>query len=65
MKKNIALVTGGDSGESVISLQSAKIIKDNIDKEKFNVYTILMQGPNWNFMAHDNDETIVDKNDFH
>ncbi len=64
MKKNIALVTGGDSGESVISLQSAKIIKENIDKEKFNVYTILMQGANWKLMADDDNESDVDKNDF-
>jgi len=64
MKKNIALVTGGDSGESVISLQSAKIIKDNIDKEKYNVYTILTQGHNWKFMADDMDDSTVDKNDF-
>ena len=64
MKKNIALVTGGDSGESVISLQSAKIIKENIDKEKFNVFTILMNGHNWKYIADDGYETNVDKNDF-
>jgi D-alanine-D-alanine ligase len=64
MKKNIALVTGGDSGESVISLQSAKIIKENIDKEKFNVFTILMKGHNWKYIADDGYETDVDKNDF-
>jgi len=64
MKKNIALVTGGDSGESVISLQSAKIIKENIDKEKFNVFTILMNGHNWKYIADDGYETNIDKNDF-
>jgi D-alanine-D-alanine ligase len=64
MKKNIALVTGGDSGESVISLQSAKIIKENIDKEKFNVYTIIITGPEWKYLADNNTETAVDKNDF-
>ena len=64
MKKYIALVTGGDSGESVISLQSANIIKENIDKEKFNVFTILMNGHNWKYIADDGYETDVDKNDF-
>ncbi|MFA4851434.1 MAG: D-alanine--D-alanine ligase [Bacteroidales bacterium] len=64
MKKNIALVTGGDSGESVISLQSAKIIKENIDKEKFNVYTILLTGKTWTYLSENNTETAVDKNDF-
>ena len=32
MKKKIAVVTGGDSGELGISLQSASVIKENIDK---------------------------------
>ncbi len=63
-KKNIALVTGGDSSESVISLQSAKIISENIDREKFNVYTILLTGSNWKYIAADSSESHVDKNDF-
>jgi D-alanine-D-alanine ligase len=64
MKKNIALVTGGDSGESVISLQSALIIKENIDKEKYNVYTILTKGPSWKYIDDNNEVSAVDKNDF-
>jgi D-alanine-D-alanine ligase len=64
VKKNIALVTGGDSGEAVISLQSAKVIKENIDKKKFNVFTIFMQGSYWKYIADDGYESIVDKNDF-
>lgn len=63
-KKNIALVTGGDSGESVISLQSAKIISENIDKEKFNVYTVFISGRKWVHIAADGSESPVDKNDF-
>jgi len=34
MKKNIALVTGGYSGEAVISYKSADTIYKNIDSEK-------------------------------
>ena len=64
VKKNIALITGGDSGESVISLQSAKVIKENIDREKFNVYTILLKGSNWKFISDSNNEIDIDKNDF-
>jgi D-alanine-D-alanine ligase len=64
VKKNIALITGGDSGESVISLQSAKVIKENIDKEKFIVFTILLKGSCWKFISDDNKESDVDKNDF-
>jgi D-alanine-D-alanine ligase len=64
VKKNIALVTGGDSGESVISVQSAKVIKENIDREKFNVFTIFLKGSDWKFISEDNKESDVDKNDF-
>ncbi len=40
MKKNIALVTGGFSGEAVISYKSAITIDNNLDRDKFNVYKI-------------------------
>jgi D-alanine-D-alanine ligase len=63
-KKNIALVTGGDSGESVISLASAKIIGKNIDQEKFNVFTILVSGKNWKYIDAKGKKSDVDKNDF-
>ena len=63
-KKNIALVTGGDSGEAVISLKSAKIIKENIDQEKFNIYLIFMKGADWHYLADNGEKTEVDKNDF-
>ena len=38
MKKNIALVAGGYSGEYEISIRSAGQIAQNIDREKYNVY---------------------------
>lgn len=37
MKKNVAVIFGGRSGEHEVSLQSAKFIMDMIDKEVFNV----------------------------
>lgn len=40
MKKNIAVIFGGRSGEHEVSLQSAKFIMDMIDKELFNVIPI-------------------------
>ena len=39
-KKNIAVVFGGESSEYEISLISSSFVIDNIDKEKYNVYTI-------------------------
>ena len=38
MKLNIAILAGGDSSESVISLQSAEQIRTQLDKKKYNTY---------------------------
>ncbi len=63
-KKNIALVTGGDSGEYVISMKSAGMIRDNLDKELFNVYTVLICKNKWVCFLEDGREAPIDKNDF-
>ena len=47
MKKNIAIVAGGDSSEYVISLKSAEQIAKWLDKDKYNVYTILARSTEW------------------
>ena len=63
MKKNIAIVTGGDSGESAISLRSARNIDKYIDKEKFNTFLITISSAKWTYLSGDK-EIPVDKNDF-
>ena len=40
MKKNIALVTGGYSAESVISYKTAVTIEANLDREKIITFTL-------------------------
>ena len=42
MKKNIAIVAGGDSSEIVISLKSADGLYSFIDKDKYNLYLSLI-----------------------
>ena len=64
MKKNIALVTGGFSGEAVISYKSAVTIANNLDKEKFNVYTIDIRSEGWFYELENGQKTEIDKNDF-
>ena len=39
MKRNIAIVAGGDTSEIVVSLRSAQGIYSFIDKEKYNCRT--------------------------
>jgi D-alanine-D-alanine ligase len=64
MKKTIALVTGGYSGESVISYKTAATIEQNIDTEKWNYYTIDINPTGWFYTAPGGEKIPVDKNDF-
>ncbi len=40
MKKNIAIIFGGKSSEYEVSLSSSFALLSNIDREKYNLYTI-------------------------
>jgi len=64
MKKTIALVTGGYSGESVISYQTAATIEKNIDTNKWECYTIDISPDGWFCTTADDQKIAVDKNDF-
>jgi D-alanine-D-alanine ligase len=64
MKKNIALIAGGDSGEYVISINSSAVIKRNIDPELFNVFTIIITGERWIYLDEAGNECPVSKDDF-
>ena len=64
MKKNIALVTGGFSGEAVISYKSAATIDNNLDRERFNVYKIDINPKGWFYESPDGAKAEIDKNDF-
>jgi D-alanine-D-alanine ligase len=64
MKKKIALITGGYSGESVISYKSAITIENNVDKDKWDCYKIDINPKGWFYMGDTKEKVIVDKNDF-
>ena len=64
MKKQIALVTGGYSGEAEISYKSAITIGNNIDKERFDVYKIDINSSGWFYENERDEKTAVNKNDF-
>ncbi|HET9745195.1 MAG TPA: D-alanine--D-alanine ligase [Chitinophagaceae bacterium] len=63
-KKNIALVTGGFSGEAVISYKSAATIDNNLDRGRFNVYKIDINPAGWFYENGDGKKTEINKNDF-
>jgi D-alanine-D-alanine ligase len=59
--KNIAILTGGDSAERVISLQSGRVVYDHLDKDRYNVYLIDIEGADWKDLSSG---FQIDKNDF-
>ncbi|MDR0368592.1 MAG: D-alanine--D-alanine ligase [Bacteroidales bacterium] len=64
MKKNIAVVTGGNSGEYEISLKSGHNIAQSLDTDLYNVYPIHLRGKDWTYTHSDNAIYPIDKNDF-
>jgi len=64
MKKNIALVTGGYSKESVVSYKSVSNISDNIDAEQYNCYIIDINKNGWYYTNENKLQKEVNKNDF-
>ena len=63
MKKNIAIIVGGDSGEYEVSIKSGKQLFDQIDQSKYNPILIHLKGIDWKATI-DGKEIQVDKNDF-
>ena len=64
MKSNIALVTGGYTGESVVSFRSADFVESQLDRKKYNIYKIVIIKEGWYFQDTDAVKHSVDKNDF-
>jgi D-alanine-D-alanine ligase len=64
MKKNIALVAGGNSGEYVISVNSAGMIRKSLDASLYNVFTIMIKGKEWKYVDENDREGDVNKDDF-
>ena len=63
-KRTIAIVAGGDSSELVVSLRSAQGIYSFIDKERYNLYIVEMQGKRWEVVLPNGEKTPIDRNDF-
>ncbi len=64
IKKNIAIIAGGDSSEYGVSMDSAAGIKSFIDKDKYNCYIVIIRGKDWNVKLGENEFLPIDKNDF-
>ena len=63
-KRTIAIVAGGDSSELPVSLRSAQGIYSFIDKGRYNLYIVEMQGKRWEVVLPSGEKTPIDRNDF-
>lgn len=64
MKKKIALIYGGDSSEFEISVKSGKHIASHIDRDKYQVWEVLIKGKEWRVIVSETVSYPIDKADF-
>ena len=64
MKRNIAIVCGGDSSEYGVSMKSAQGLYSFFDKEKYNVYIVCLSQNDWHVQLNDGTTVRIDRNDF-
>ena len=64
MKKNIALVMGGYSGEHDISIASGNQVYGQLDHDKYNVYKIVIDREGWYGLDAEGQRLEVDRGDF-
>ena len=64
LKRNIAIVCGGDSSEHDVSLRSAQGLYSFFDKERYNIYIVDIKGTNWHVSFEDGSVAPIDKSDF-
>lgn len=62
--KKIAIVCGGYSGEYEISINSAKVVKEHLDPNKYESYIIVIQRDSWYYFDGNDKVCEVDRNDF-
>ena len=66
-KKSVAVIYGGNSSEHQVSIQSGKNVAANLDRERYDVYEILIKGKSWSLIARNGEEmepAEINKTDF-
>ncbi|MDD6506362.1 MAG: D-alanine--D-alanine ligase [Prevotellaceae bacterium] len=64
LKRNSAIVCGGDSSEHDVSLRSAQGLYSFFDKVRYNVYLVDVRDQDWYVNLDNNERVRIDKNDF-
>ena len=63
-KPNIAVISGGDSSEFIVSVKSGANVYKAIDSGKYNPWLIQMRGKEWIVLQDDKKIADIDKSDF-
>ncbi len=63
-KPNIAVVSGGDSSEYVVSVKSGKNVFNAVDNSKFTPWLVQMKGKEWIVLQNDQKIAEIEKSDF-
>lgn len=64
MKRNIAIIAGGDSSEYEVSLRSAAGIFSFLDHNIYDITIVCLRGSDWKAQAEKDIWVEIDKNDF-
>ncbi len=63
-KKNVAVVMGGYSDEYKVSLKSGQLIFDSLDRERYNVYKVVILKDEWYFLDDRENKSEINRADF-
>ncbi|CAN5732796.1 D-alanine--D-alanine ligase [soil metagenome] len=64
MKKKIALVTGGFTGEFPVSLKSSETVIKNLDHQKYDLYKIIITKESWYYTDDQGAKLEINRHDF-
>ena len=62
--KNVAIICGGDSGEFDVSVNSANVVKRNLNSQLYDSHIVVVSKKGWYALLDDGSHADVDKNDF-
>lgn len=63
MKKRVAIIAGGNSGEYEVSINSAKMVLSVTDPNLYEAYIVIIKGNSW-YVEYENQQLSIDKSDF-
>jgi len=62
--KNIAIVCGGYSGEYEISINSAETVSENLSKDLYHTYVIVIGQEDWYYENEEGQKYLINRSDF-